>query len=275
MNTTLPSLNQNDWNLTRDTIHTYAKIIGKIRRQYMPKHKHWWHITLSVTARGLTTTPFPIMGQSLELTLDLSKHQLMIESSDGWSAGLPLSGQSATGICRQIADNIPSAGNELESELLVDFSSDEIMQYDTDAVDNFHKVISWVDITFKTFKGGLREETGPVQIFPHHMDISMNWFSGNLVPNVDPADEESAEEQMNFGFVTGDKAIPDAYFYVTAYPVPNEWAELQLPDGAYWQTEGWVGAVFPYAAVMATSNPSAILLDYLTNLQTHGAKLMG
>jgi len=34
------------------------------------------------------------------------------------------------------------------------------------------------------------------------MDVSMNWFSGRLVPDIDPADEESADEQLNFGFVT-------------------------------------------------------------------------
>jgi hypothetical protein len=146
--------------------------------------------------------------------------------------------------------------------------------YDIEAIDHFRQVINWVDAAFKTFKGGLREETSPVQIFPHHMDVSMNWFSGRLVPGVDPADEESADEQMNFGFVTGDGAIPDAYFYVTAYPAPANWMDLALPEGAYWHTEGWTGAVLPYAAVVAVAHPFELLLDYLRGLQAHGAKLM-
>ena len=65
MSQQLPTLSLTDWNPTRDTLHQYARIIVVIRRRYMPKSKHWWHITLSVSARGLTTTPFPLEGQNL------------------------------------------------------------------------------------------------------------------------------------------------------------------------------------------------------------------
>jgi hypothetical protein len=68
-----------------------------------------------------------------------------------------------------------------------------LLLYDIEAIGRFRQAINWVDAAFKTFKGGLREESGPVQIFPHHMDVSMNWFSGRLVPGIDPADEESAD----------------------------------------------------------------------------------
>jgi hypothetical protein len=241
----------------------------------MPKSKHWWHITLSVSARGLTTTPFPIAEQNLELRLDLAAHQLAIESSDGWSATVPLAGQTAAGLCHQISVTLAAVGIVLERDLLAAFDGEEILPYDIEAIARFRQVINWVDAAFKTFKGGLREETSPVQIFPHHMDVSMNWFSGHLVPGIDPADEENADEQMNFGFVTGDSSISDAYFYVTAYPAPDNWTDLALPEGAYWHTDGWTGAVLPYAAVVETSCPFELLLDYLRILQAHGAKLMG
>jgi len=274
MSQQLPSLSLTDWNPTRDSLHRFARIIGKIRGQYMPKSKHWWHITLSVSARGLTTTPFPVAEQSLEFTLDLTAHRLAIDSSDGWSAALPLAGQSAAGLCRRISATREAAGIELEPDLLAAFDGDEALPYDIAAIGRFRQVINWVDSVFKTFKGRLREETSPVQIFPHHMDISMNWFSGRLVPGIDPADEESADEQMNFGFVTGDGSIPDAYFYATAYPAPDNWTDLALPEGAYWHTEGWTGAVLPYAAVVAASSPKELLLDYLQSLHAHGAKQM-
>jgi hypothetical protein len=275
MSQQLPSLTLSEWYPTRDTLHQYSKIIGKLRSVYMPKSRHWWHITLSVSARGLTTTPFPVAGQSLELTLDLVAHQLVIDSSDGWSVTLPLAGQSAAGLCRRISAALAAAGIELAPDVLVAFDGEVVLPYDIAAIGRFRQVINWVDTTFKVFKGGLREETSPVQIFPHHMDVSMNWFSGRLVAGVDPADEESADEQMNFGFVTGDGAIPDAYFYVTAYPAPDNWTDLVLPKGAYWHTEGWTGAVLPYATVVAASSPYELLLDYLGSLQAQGAKLMG
>ena len=274
MSQQLPTLALNDWNPTRDTLHQYARILGKIRSRYMPLSKHWWHITLSVSARGLTTTPFPVAGQNLELTLDLAAHQLVIDSSDGRRATLPLAGQSAAGICRQIGAMLAAIGIELEPDLLAAFDSEEILPYDIKAIGHYSQVINWVDSAFKTFKGGLREETSPVQIFPHHLDLSMNWFSGRLVPDVDPADEESADEQLNFGFVTGDGSIPDAYFYATAYPAPDNWADLVLPDGAYWHTKGWVGAILPYAVIRKSDRPLEQLLDFLLTVQAHGASLM-
>jgi hypothetical protein len=240
----------------------------------MPKSKHWWHITLSVSSRGLTTTPFPIAGQQLELTLDLATHQLVFDSADGWRTALPLAGQSAAALCRQSAAVLAAANIDLEPNLLDAFSGEEILSYDVQAIDRFRRVINGVDSVFKGFKGGLREETSPVQIFPHHMDLSMNWFSGRLVPGVDPTQEETADEQMNFGFVTGDSSIPDAYFYVTAYPAPDKWMELALPEGAYWHTEGWSGAILPYTAVLEAGRPSERLIEYLQTLQTHGSTLM-
>ncbi len=269
-----PNLMLSEWKPTRDTLHEYAKIVGKLRGRYMPRSKHWWHITLNVSARGLTTTPFPIAGQNLELTLDLAAHRLAIESSEGWDAHQPLTGQNEAGLCRWIERTLAAADIELEPDLLAPFDGEAILPYDPEAMSRFRQVINWVDAAFKTFKGGLREETSPVQIFPHHLDLAMNWFSGRLVPGVDPADEESADEQMNFGFVTGDGSIQDAYFFATAYPAPVNWTALALPEGAYWYTEGWTGAVLPYAVVAAASSPFELLLDYLQSLQAHGKKLM-
>jgi hypothetical protein len=111
----------------------------------MPKAKHWWHITLSVSARGLTTTPFPIAGQNLDLTLDLAAHQLAIESSDGWSATLPLAGQSSARLCHRISTTLAAAGIELEPDLLAAFDGEEILPYDIEAIGRFRQVINWVD----------------------------------------------------------------------------------------------------------------------------------
>lgn len=270
-----PNLMLSEWKPTRDTLHEYARIVGKLRACYMPRSKHWWHITLQVSARGLTTTPFPVADQNLELILDLAAHRLMIASSEGWEASHLLTGQSAARLCRWIDRSLTAAHVELEPDLLASFDGEAILPYDAEASGRFREVINWVDAAFRTFKNGLREETSPVQLFPHHMDIALNWFSGRLNPGVDPADEESADEQMNFGFVTGDELVPDAYFYATAYPSPEEWTTLTLPKGAYWHTDGWTGAILPYAVVAGASSPLEMLLEYLRSLQAHGAELMG
>ncbi|ODB87563.1 hypothetical protein A3193_01205 [Candidatus Thiodiazotropha endoloripes] len=274
MTATLPSLILADWVETRDAIHQYARIIGKIRGFYMPKAKHWWHITLTVNAHGLTTTPFPVSGGTLEMQLDLISHQLSIFSNTGWNCGIPLKGNSAAGMRQQITQLLATQGIDLDEQLLSAFEDESILAYDADTADDFHRALSWIDVVFRTFKGGLRQETSPVQLFPHHLDIAMNWFSGRLVPGVDPADEDTADEQMNFGFVSGDASIDEAYFYVTAYPIPENWSGLALSQGAYWHTEGWVGAILPYARLLKANDPQAMLLEFLQQLQGHGAALM-
>ena len=60
MNRKLPELRLAEWRPTRDTLHRFARAIGGIRRAHSPRSKHWPQITLYVSARGLTTTPFPI-----------------------------------------------------------------------------------------------------------------------------------------------------------------------------------------------------------------------
>jgi hypothetical protein len=274
MTSLLPALRLAEWQATRDSLHQIMKILGRMRGTHTPKAKHWWHITLTVSARGLTTTPFPISGQQLELILDLATHRLVMESGEGWSASLPLVGQSTGGMSRRIAEVLASRGIELSNDVLRMFDGEETLEYDAAAVSRYHRAISWIDMVLKTFKGGLREETSPVQLFPHHMDLAMNWFSGRLVPGVDPADEENADEQMNFGFVTGDGSVSDAYFYTTAYPAPDNWTDLELTGEAYWHTEGWTGALLPYSALLISDHPQQRLLDYLQALQAHGQRLM-
>ncbi len=50
-----PALPIAEWQDTRDTLHMYTQIVGKIRLLLSPKVNHWWEVPLYVTARGLTT----------------------------------------------------------------------------------------------------------------------------------------------------------------------------------------------------------------------------
>lgn len=270
----LPDLTLENWHPSRDTLHRVLRIAGALRRYYMPAQKHWWHITLSVSARGLTTAPFPVGDQSVEVTLDLLAHRLLIESSSGHHIAVPLQNQTEGGLCDRVETGFRVMGIELQPDLLSAFNSSEAMPYDAAAAGRYFQAIGWIDAVFRQFKGGLREETGPVHIFPHHMDLSMNWFSGRLAPGVDPDDAENADEQLNFGFATGDESIADAYFYITAYPAPDGWTDLPLPTGAYWRIKGWTGAVLPYAALASSDCPAELLLGFQQALLDHARRLM-
>jgi hypothetical protein len=45
-----PSIPLDDWLDTRDTLHLYTQIVGKVRLANEPLIKHWWNSTLYVSA---------------------------------------------------------------------------------------------------------------------------------------------------------------------------------------------------------------------------------
>jgi hypothetical protein len=47
------------WLETRDTLHLYTQVIGKVCFANEPLGNHWWNSTLYLTARGLTTSLVP------------------------------------------------------------------------------------------------------------------------------------------------------------------------------------------------------------------------
>ncbi len=52
----LPALPLDEWQATKDTLHLWAQIVGKVRLASTTFRNHWWHAPLYVSARGLTTT---------------------------------------------------------------------------------------------------------------------------------------------------------------------------------------------------------------------------
>jgi hypothetical protein len=52
---TLPELRLADWRATKDTLHLYCQIVGKIRLATTTPRNHWWNVPLYVDVRGLTT----------------------------------------------------------------------------------------------------------------------------------------------------------------------------------------------------------------------------
>ena len=269
----LPALSLVDWCETRDTIHNYARVLGKIRATLTSPQKHWWHVTLHVGIRGLTTTPMSTSGKTCEVTLDFVHHQLVIATSVGESVSIPLQGQCTDSLCRAALAAMASMGIECNLDG-TSFPKESVPTYDKAMIEHYWRAISWIDMIFKEFKGGLRGETSPVHLFAHHFDLTLNWFSGRLVPGADVTDEEASDENMGFGFVTGDASVPEAYFYATAYPTPPDFTGIPLPAGAYWHTAGWSGIALDYSDLIDSENARATLFTFLRSVQKAGARLM-
>ena len=87
-----PALRVDEWAKTRDTLHMWSQIVGKIRLAQAPMINHWWQVTLYVSARGLTTAAIPHGQRIFDMEFDFCDHQLRIrESSTMWALWTPYS----------------------------------------------------------------------------------------------------------------------------------------------------------------------------------------
>src|SRR3954471_20973965 len=86
-----PRLRVADWADTKDTLHMWLQIVGKIRMAHAPAVNHWWHVALYPTARGLTTSAVPYQDGAFEIEFDFLEHRLHLNPP---TAGRPSSGSN-------------------------------------------------------------------------------------------------------------------------------------------------------------------------------------
>lgn len=258
---------------TLKTLHIYSRLVGKIRQAFTPAQKHWYHASVYAAVNGITTGPIWHNDKVFDMLLDLTKDHLIISTNRGYQCHRPLSGQSPAKFFDETMAALRALGINppIDRDLFADTTPGT---YDKIHVENYWRTLSQINAVFKQFKGELRQETSPVQLWPHHFDLALLWFSGRQVPGQDPANPEYADEQMNFGFIPGDDGIPEPYFYITAYPLPAGLADTPLPDGAYWHNGSFNGAVMPYWVLIDSESPGENLLTFLRTVQQAGARLM-
>jgi hypothetical protein len=88
----LPELHLADWRPTKDTLHLYAQIVGKVRLATTPPRNHWWNVPLYVDVRGLTTRRLHHHGTTFEITMDFVDHALVVRTADGRIRSFELGG---------------------------------------------------------------------------------------------------------------------------------------------------------------------------------------
>jgi hypothetical protein len=263
-----------EWRATRDTVAGYARFVRGIRRENTPPQKHWWHVSLRTTVTGLSTTPIRATSSTIyELEFDFTEHALHITTSEGVRRCIPLHGQAVSAFRDEVLETLLALGVSVNCDK-GQYNDATPGTYDRNAVFTFWQNLIQIDNVLKEFSHNFIEETSPVQFWPHHFDLAVVWFSGRKVPGQDPSNPEWANEQMNFGFSTGDDSIPEPYFYATAYPEPAGWKESVLPAGAFWRSAGWSGAALPYQRLVEAEDGRSLLLDFLNTTQRAGAELM-
>ena len=117
-----PSLPFAEWKDTAITLHMWTQIAGKIRLTLSPWTNHSWHVTLYVTARGLTTSPIPHGLATFEIRFDFIDHQLRILKSDGARRMIELKAQSVA----KFYEAVMKALRDLELPVTINTMPNEI-----------------------------------------------------------------------------------------------------------------------------------------------------
>jgi hypothetical protein len=266
-----PALDPSTLAETREAIHAWARVIGAWASGARRRRKHWWHASLRPSLHGLTTGV--VYGPvDYELEIDLANSQLRIATSRSVFRER-LVGQSAAEIADHVRRILKAAGADEPEQSGESAIGDEAFDdYSAIEANKIHRAFASVAAALEDFRAGIREEKSPIQVWPHHFDLSMIWLPGTKIEGIDPADEEQADKQMNFGFVLGDDGIPEPYLYVTAYPLPEALPEVSLPEGTVWQSEGFSGAVLRYQDLVLMDDPHAYLLDLWHGLLEAGRR---
>jgi hypothetical protein len=275
-----PELPTAAWRDTYDTLHLWTQIVGKIRLARTPWLNHSWHVTLYVTARGLTTSPIPDGTRSFQIDFDLIDHHLRISASDGAQRQFALAGQSVASFHAAAMAALAELGIQLEiddmpSELPdpIRFSQDtRHASYDPAAVRRFLQILVNVDRVFKQFRTGFLGKASPVHFFWGSFDLAVTRFSGRRaprhpggVPNLpdEVACEAYSHEECSAGFWPGSGAIDYPAFYSYVYPEPAGYRAARLqPDAAFF-SEALGEFILPYDAVRTAQHPDQALLEFL------------
>src|SRR5437763_10777897 len=105
-----PPLPLDEWKGTYATLHRWSQIVGKVRLARMPWINHSWHVTLYVTARGLTTLPIPSGPKSFQIDFDFIDHQLLVRTSDGDARSVALRPRSVADFYRELMTTLRDLG---------------------------------------------------------------------------------------------------------------------------------------------------------------------
>jgi hypothetical protein len=185
-----PSLALEAWSDTCATLHMWTQIVGKIRLAQSPWVNHSWHVTLYVTARGLTTSPIPYNTKNFQIDFDFISHELIIESSDGGLGKVPLQPQSVAMFYKRLTGELERLGlnvqiNKKPNEIAdpIRFDRDEShAAYDPDYENRFWRILVQADRIFKQFRARFIGKCSPVHFFWGAPDLAVTRFSGRRAP---------------------------------------------------------------------------------------------
>lgn len=284
-----PNLLLAEWQETYETLHLWTQIVGKIRLTLAPKVNHWWHSTLYVTPRGLTTSTIPYKTGNFQINFDFLDHQLRIETSDGTTKTIALTSRSVADFYQTVMSTLSAIGIQVQiwtmpqevAQPIPFEQDDQHASYDPKYALRFWRVLVQADRVMTLFRSRYAGKSSPVHFFWGSFDLAVTRFSGRLapehpggVPNM--ADwvtrEAYSHEVSSCGFWFGGGST-EALFYAYAYPEPEGFKDYPVQPPSAFYSSDMREFILPYEVVRKAEDPDTMLLAFLQSTYEATANL--
>jgi hypothetical protein len=285
---TFPSLPLETWVDTHTSLHMWTQIVGKIRLALSPMVNHWWHTTLYLAARGLTTSPMPYGNEVIQIDFDFIAQLLLIQSSNGARRSLPLAARTVADFYREVMVALETLGVDVkiwtvpvEVEEQIPFDQDQThTAYDPEYAHRFWQVLLQADRVMKAFRGRFCGKASPVQFFWGSFDLAASRFSGRRAPIMERAyhvakyvmQEAYVDEISSCGFWPG-LGLGEPAFYAYTYPEPPGFAQYPIQPAAAYYHPDLREFILPYEAVRTSGAWDEVLLSFFQTTYEAGANL--
>lgn len=285
-----PSLPVDEWVDTRDTLHMWTQVVGKVRLACAPMVAHWWQVALYVTSRGLSTSAVPLDGRLFDIEFDFLDHQVQVRSSDGGRRQVALEPKSVRAFYKEVMAAlaaldlaVPILARPVEVERAVPFTDDtEHASYDPEHARRFWGQLVAAHRVLSRFRSRFIGKASPVHFFWGAMDMACTRFSGRTaplhpggVPNC--ADwvmvEAYSHEVSSCGFWPGGSS--EGTFYSYAYPEPVDYATRPVRPRSARYDDALGEFVLPYETVRTSRDPEGTLLEFLQSTYEAAANTGG
>ena len=245
-----PELPYAAWKDTRDTLHLWTQVVGKVRLALTPWLNHSWHVVLYVTARGLTTSPIPWRGGSFQIDFDFIDHVLWVQDqrrpfspdhaqADERGGILRLADDRAARTRHRCAHHDHAVRNRRLHSVRAGHACTRPTMPTMPTASG--ACCCAANEVFAHFRTGFLGKASPVHFFWGSFDLAVTRFSGRRAPRHPGgvphlpdavAQEAYSHEVSSAGFWPGGGGPIDyAAFYSYAYPAPDGFAAAGAAGG--------------------------------------------
>jgi hypothetical protein len=271
-----PAVSYDEWRATCDTLHAHTQVLGKLAAKLAPPEPQLQHAALRLTARGWETAPLPAPDGSgaLVVTLDLHRHQAVVEHSAGSSGQVALTPDRPVG---EVTREVLAAVGRLGGPVKIDPTPQEVpwsvpldedtehAHYDPDQVARYFAAATQAALVLAAYRAPYRGRSTPVNAWWGSFDLAVSLFSGASAdpPSGDFIMRNAMDAQeVAVGWWPGDARYPKAAFYAYAHPAPPDSAGLSLPPAAAHWDPALGEYILDWDDVRSGPDPRAAALEF-------------